>query len=65
MTGITPMNDFRPKSNAEVLGQAAYNARTHQVTPQWTMFGLPDPELAVAPGDFAVQYLSLIHIFRR
>jgi hypothetical protein len=56
VAGITPMNDFRPKSNAEVLGQAAYNVRSHQVTQQWTMFGLPDPELAVAPGDFAVQY---------
>ena len=56
VAGITPMNDFRPKSNAEVLGQAKYDTRTHQVTPEWTMYGLPTPELAVAPGDFAVQY---------
>ena len=56
VAGITPMNDFRPKSNAEVLGQARYDARTHQVTPEWTTYGLPTPSLAVAPGDFAVQY---------
>ena len=56
VAGITPMNDFRPKSNAEVLGQAVYDVRTHQVTPEWTTYGLPTPSLAVAPGDFAVQY---------
>ncbi len=56
VAGITPMNDFRPKSNAEILGQASYDVRTHRVTPQWTIYGLPTPELALAPGDFAVQY---------
>lgn len=53
VAGVTPMNDFRPKANLVVLGQAAYNARTHQVTPEWT---LDSADLALAPGDFAVQY---------
>ncbi len=53
VAGLTPMNDFRPKPDLEVLGQAAYNVRTHQVTPQWT---LDSSDLALAPGDFAVQY---------
>ena len=53
IAGITPMNDFRPKSYVEVLGQATYNPKTHQVTPQWT---IASNLLALAPGDFAVQY---------
>jgi trimeric autotransporter adhesin len=53
ITGITPMNDFRPKSNLTVLGRASYNPTTHEVSPQWTT---DSGALALAPGDFAVQY---------
>jgi hypothetical protein len=53
VAGITQLNDFPPKSNAKVLGRAAYDARTHQVTPEWTQ---NTNVLALAPGDFAVQY---------
>ncbi len=53
VAGITPMNDFRPKPNLRVLGQATFDPRTHQVTPDWT---LDSTDLALAPGDFAVQY---------
>ncbi len=53
ITGLTPINDFRPKSYMEALGQASYNPKTHQVTPQWTT---NNGSLALAPGDFAVQY---------
>jgi len=53
IAGITPMNDFRPKSYMEVLGQASYNPETHKITPQWTM---ASDVFALAPGDFAVQY---------
>ncbi|MGB9067755.1 MAG: Ig-like domain repeat protein [Candidatus Acidiferrales bacterium] len=53
VAGITPLNDFRPTSYLETLGRASYNPKTHKVTPQWTTgTGL----LALAPGDFAVQY---------
>jgi hypothetical protein len=53
VAGITSLNDFRPKSYAEVLGRAIYDPKTHRVTPQWT---LNTEALALAPGDFAVQY---------
>lgn len=53
VAGITPMNDFRPKSYLRVLGKALYDRRTHLTTPQWTQNAVA---LALAPGDFAVQY---------
>lgn len=55
IAGITPMNDFRPRSYVEILGQASYDPGTHQVTPQWTFPATP-PFYVLAPGDFAVQY---------
>ena len=55
VAGITPLNDFRPASHMKVLGQALYDPSTHSVIPQWTWSGNP-PLLALAPGDFAVQY---------
>lgn len=53
VAGITPLNDFRPKSYLRVLGRALYDRRTHLMTPQWTQNAFA---LALAPGDFAVQY---------
>ncbi len=53
VVGISAMNDFSPKSYVKLLGNAAYNPATHQVTPEWT---LNQFALALAPGDFAVQY---------
>src|SRR5271157_848131 len=53
--GVTPMNDFRPQPHIQVLGKALYDPRTHVVKPQWTINASP-PVLALAPGDFAVQY---------
>lgn len=53
IAGITPMNNFPLQPNVVVLGQAGYDLRTHQVTPQWT---LTSSAFALAPGDFAVQY---------
>jgi subtilase family serine protease len=53
VAGITPINDFRPKPHIKVLGRALYDARTHVVKPQWTVTA---SALALAPGDFAVQY---------
>jgi subtilase family serine protease len=53
VAGITSLNDFRPKSYAEVLGKATYDPKTHQVRPEWTV---ASQAFALAPGDFAVQY---------
>ncbi len=55
IAGITPINDFRPRSTMRMLGKGLYDPRTHRVTPEWTIFGNP-PVLALGPGDFAVQY---------
>jgi hypothetical protein len=55
IAGITPMNDFRPRPQIRVLGNALYNPKTHVVTPQWTINNSP-LALALAPGDFAAQY---------
>ena len=54
IAGITPMNDFRAKSYAKVLGKATLQTETNTITPQWTLN--TSPLLALAPGDFAVQY---------
>lgn len=55
VAGITPMNDFRPQPQVKVLGRVLYNRKTHEAVPQWTTNNSP-PALALAPGDFAVQY---------
>ena len=55
IAGITPLNDFRPTPHVKVLGKALYNPKTHVVTPEWTINNTV-PVLALAPGDFAVQY---------
>src|SRR5712691_369065 len=55
IAGITPLNDFRPTPQLKVLGKALYNPKTHAVTPEWTINSTL-PLLALAPGDFAVQY---------
>jgi hypothetical protein len=61
IAGLAPMNDFHPQSHLKVLGQAQFNPKTHQATPQWTYPDWTYPaasgvSYAVAPGDFATQY---------
>ena len=53
VAGITPMNDFRPRSDTVTRGRATYNVLTHQATPEWTQ---TTSTLELAPDDFAVQY---------
>lgn len=53
VAGLTPINDFHPRSNMEVLGKSLYHPQTHEIVPSWT---LGTDEYALAPGDFAVQY---------
>ena len=55
IAGITPLNDFRPTPQLRVLGKALYDPKTHRIQPEWTINSSP-PVLALAPGDFAVQY---------
>ncbi len=56
--GFASLNNFKPKSFTTVLGKAAFTAKTHQTKPLWSYpaDNEGDVYLAVAPGDFAVQY---------
>jgi hypothetical protein len=56
VAGLASLNDIKPASYTQVLGQASFSPRTHQVTPQWSYPSGSGVYLVVAPGDFAVQY---------
>jgi hypothetical protein len=53
---VGPLHDYRPHSMIRVMGRAAYDARTHKVTPEWTYPVQGGNYYAVAPEDFSVQY---------
>jgi subtilase family serine protease len=55
VAGITPLNDFQPKSYIEFLGKATYDRSTRKLVPQWT-FPSGQDLLYLGPGDFALQY---------
>jgi subtilase family serine protease len=55
VAGITPLNDFQPKSYIEFVGKATYDRSTHKLIPQWT-FPSGQDLLDLGPGDFALQY---------
>jgi subtilase family serine protease len=54
IAGITPLNDFQPRSYLRV-GKATYDPETHKFIPDWT-FPAGNDALEFAPGDFAMQY---------
>jgi subtilase family serine protease len=54
--GFASLNNFRPRSYLQKLGEASLNPTTHQVTPSWTWGSNTSPFFVLAPGDFAVQY---------
>jgi hypothetical protein len=58
VAGLTPLNDFHPQPQIEVLGSAAFNPKTHRATPQWTypLSSQSQYDYVFAPGDFAVEY---------
>ena len=55
IAGITPINDFRPKSYIRNLGKAVYDSKSKKFVPDWT-FPSGQYELELGPGDFAMQY---------
>jgi len=55
IAGITPLNDFQPKSYSNYRGEAVYDRSTHKMVPQWT-FPSGQNALELDPGDFALQY---------
>jgi subtilase family serine protease len=55
IAGITPINDFRPKSYINHFGKAVYDSRSKKFVADWT-FPAGQDSLELAPGDFAVQY---------
>jgi hypothetical protein len=54
--GLSRTSDFKPQPQLKLLGQARFNPRTHQSTPQWSEPASGGVSYLVAPGDFAVQY---------
>jgi hypothetical protein len=56
IAGLASVNDFHPQPHLRVLGQAQFNAKTHQATPQWTYPAGGAVAYVMAPGDFATQY---------
>jgi hypothetical protein len=55
IAGITPINDFRPKSYIRNSGKAAYDSKTKKFVANWT-FPSNQDVLILSPGDFAMQY---------
>lgn len=55
IAGVTPMNDFPPKSYIKARGEAVYDRETHKFVPLWT-FPAGNDALELSPGDFALQY---------
>ncbi len=56
IAGLAPLNGFHPQPHLKVLGQAAFNPKTRQATPQWTYPAGSGVVFLMAPGDFATQY---------
>ena len=55
IAGVTPINDFRPKSYIRNSGKATYDSKTKKFVADWT-FPSNQDVLILAPGDFALQY---------
>lgn len=55
IAGITPINDFRPKSYVKNFGQAVYDSTSKKFVADWT-FPSGQNLLELGPGDFALQY---------
>jgi hypothetical protein len=57
IASVGQLNDFRPVAQNKVLGQAAFDAKTHTGKPQWTY---PSPlgqtYYFLTPEDFSTQY---------
>lgn len=55
IAGMAPINDFKPRSQAHLLGKAAFNPSNHKLTPEFTVSTVP-LDLGLAPEDLATQY---------
>jgi hypothetical protein len=55
IAGITPINDFRPKSYLSSPGKATYDSSSKKFKADWT-FPSGQDLLELSPGDFALQY---------
>lgn len=57
VAGFASLNNFKPKSDLKVLGEAKYDPKTHKATPEWSYpAGGGGVYLVPAPADMAVQY---------
>jgi subtilase family serine protease len=55
IAGISPINDFRPKSYIRNYGKATYDNKSKKLVANWT-FPSSQDVLILSPGDFAMQY---------
>ncbi len=56
IAGVSALSDFHAKPQVRLLGNATFNAKTHEATPLWTYPSGSAVSYALAPGDFATQY---------
>ena len=57
VAGVGPLNDFRPKPQAELGGTARYDTATRTIQPEMTLFGSNNlPYLWIGPADAATIY---------
>jgi len=57
VAGAGPLNDFRPRPQAQLSGTAHYDASTRSIRPQMTLFGSNNlPYLWLDPADAATIY---------
>lgn len=56
VAGVGPLNDFRPRPQAELGGTARYDTATRSIQPAMTLFGSNLPYLWIGPADAATIY---------
>jgi len=57
VAGVGPLNDFRPRPQAELGGTARYDTATRTIQPEMTLFGSNNlPYLWIGPSDAAIIY---------
>lgn len=57
VAGVGPLNDFKPRAQAELGGTAHFDTATHMIQPDMTLFGSNNlPSLWIGPADAATIY---------
>ena len=54
--GFASLNNFRPRRQSQVMGQASYDTKTGKAIPHWTYGTNSGFTFPLSPGDYALQY---------